>query len=317
MSSVARDSAWRLLGWRRWEPSGPLCLVVHDLAAASPTPADGTILAPSRPVARTGRSTRSRPWDAPSVQRGLTSTASGTQAAYVPTSCRPLRDAQDSRLATIRRRSVCSERTATTWARPGRCESYAHVESDEVASHRNAHPARRRLHELRAERESRRSQPACSPCGWSMSRPRPVPRVVPAMHSYVNSLTFPIPGRGRGRGSARQPRRRDPGERDVGARWARANIVDNVFVGPKDGARLWPPPQAFFGGGNIDQNTKSKPEDHLPAPLPVPGPSAAFSRADARGAGASPRDAIDSCYLDVAAASFLKVRAAPCTMSAP
>jgi hypothetical protein len=46
----------------------------------------------------------------------------------------------------------------------------------------------------------------------------------------------------------------------------------------------------------------------------VPGPAAAFSRADAQDAGAAPRDAIDRCYLEVPAPSFSKVRAAPCAM---
>jgi hypothetical protein len=96
---------------------------------------------------------------------------------------------------------------------------------------------------------------------------------------------------------------------------ARANIVDNVFVGPKDGARLWSRAQAYFGGGNTDQNTGSKPEDHLPAPLPVPGPAAAFSRADAQDAGAAPRDALDRCYREVPSRTFSKVRAAPCAGS--
>ena len=79
-----------------------------------------------------------------------------------------------------------------------------------------------------------------------------------------------------------------------------------------------PPAQAYFGGGNTDQNTDVNPADRLAAPLPVPAPPALFSLADALGAGAVPRDAIDTCYLDLPAPSFSTFRAAPCDQtSAP
>src|SRR4029450_6786341 len=93
---------------------------------------------------------------------------------------------------------------------------------------------------------------------------------------------------------------------------ASANIIGNFFADAHDGARLWPPAQAYFGGGNIDQNAGSNPADHLAAPLPVPAPPAAFSLAQALGAGAVPRDAIDTCYLHGPVPSFANVRAAPC-----
>jgi WD40 repeat protein len=93
---------------------------------------------------------------------------------------------------------------------------------------------------------------------------------------------------------------------------ARANIIGNFFADAHDGARLWPPAQAYFGGGNTDQNPGTTPADHLSAPLPVPAPPAAFSLAQALGAGAVPRDAIDTCYLHLPAPSFSNFRAARC-----
>lgn len=93
---------------------------------------------------------------------------------------------------------------------------------------------------------------------------------------------------------------------------ASANITGNFFADPRDGARLWPPAQAYFGGGNTDQNTDVNPAEHLSAPLPVPAAPAMFSRADALGAGAVPRDEVDTCYLGVPAPSFSKLQAAPC-----
>jgi WD40 repeat protein len=97
---------------------------------------------------------------------------------------------------------------------------------------------------------------------------------------------------------------------------ASANIIGNFFADAHDGARLWPPAQAYFGGGNTDQNTDANPADHLAAPLPVPAPPAAFSLQKVLGAGAVPRDAIDTCYLDLPAPSFSTFRAAPCDRTA-
>jgi hypothetical protein len=93
---------------------------------------------------------------------------------------------------------------------------------------------------------------------------------------------------------------------------ASANIIGNFFDGARDGTRLWPPAQAYFGGGNTDQNTDANPADHLSTPLPVPAPPGEFSRAQALGAGAVPRDAIDTCYLNVPVPSFANFRAALC-----
>jgi hypothetical protein len=93
---------------------------------------------------------------------------------------------------------------------------------------------------------------------------------------------------------------------------ASANIIGNFFAGARAGARLWPPAQAFFGGGNMDQNTDANPADHLAAPLPVPAPPAAVSLQKVLGAGAVPRDAIDTCYLNLPAPSFSNFRTAPC-----
>jgi WD40 repeat protein len=93
---------------------------------------------------------------------------------------------------------------------------------------------------------------------------------------------------------------------------ASANIIGNFFADAHDGARLWAPAQAYFGGGNIDQNLETNPADHLAAPLPVPAPPTAFSLPTVLGAGAIPRDAIDTCYLNVPAPSFSNFRAAAC-----
>jgi WD40 repeat protein len=93
---------------------------------------------------------------------------------------------------------------------------------------------------------------------------------------------------------------------------ASANVVGNFFVGAQDGARLWPPAQAYFGGGNTDQNTGSSAADHLSAALGVPAPPDSFSLEDAQGAGAVPRDAIDTCYVNLPKPSFATFRAAAC-----
>ena len=90
----------------------------------------------------------------------------------------------------------------------------------------------------------------------------------------------------------------------------------NFFDGARDGARLWPPAQAYFGGSNTDQNTDVNPADHLSAPLPVPAAPARFSLAEAERAGAVPRDAIDTCYLNLPAPSFSSFRTAPCDRTA-
>jgi len=98
---------------------------------------------------------------------------------------------------------------------------------------------------------------------------------------------------------------------------ASANIIGNFFADAHDGARLWPPAQAYFGGGNTDQNSETNPADHLAAPLPVPAPVVAFSLGQAQGAGAVPRDAIDTCYLHLPAPSFSTFRAAQCDGTSP
>jgi WD40 repeat protein len=99
---------------------------------------------------------------------------------------------------------------------------------------------------------------------------------------------------------------------------ASANIIGNFFADAHDGARLWAPAQAYFGGRNVDQNTGTDPADHLAAPLPVPAPPAAFSLQSAQEAGAVPPDAVDTCYLNLPAPSFSTFQAASCdATSAP
>ena len=93
---------------------------------------------------------------------------------------------------------------------------------------------------------------------------------------------------------------------------ASANIIGNFFADTRDGARLWPPAQAYFGDGKTDQNPGTDPTDHLADPLPVPAPPGTFSLAQVLQAGAVPRDAIDSCYRRLPVFSFSTFRAAPC-----
>ena len=93
---------------------------------------------------------------------------------------------------------------------------------------------------------------------------------------------------------------------------ASANIVGNFFVGAQDGARLWLPARAYFAGGNTDQNPDSTATDHLAAALGVPAPPDASSLQDAQGAGAVPRDAVDTCYVSLPDPSFAVFRAATC-----
>jgi WD40 repeat protein len=96
---------------------------------------------------------------------------------------------------------------------------------------------------------------------------------------------------------------------------AMANVVGNFFIGPRDGALVWEGGLAYFGGGNVDQHPNTGRD--LSAPLPVPAPSPAFAEADAESAGALPRDAVDSCYLAIAAPSFTTFKASPCAITPP
>jgi hypothetical protein len=98
---------------------------------------------------------------------------------------------------------------------------------------------------------------------------------------------------------------------------ASGNVIGNVFVGPRDGARLWLPATAYFGGGNTDQNPAGAP-DHLAAPVPVPAPPSPSLARDAANAGAQPLDAIDACYMSLPAPSFASFVTASCdTLSEP
>jgi WD40 repeat protein len=92
-----------------------------------------------------------------------------------------------------------------------------------------------------------------------------------------------------------------------------ANIVGNFFIGARDGAMVWEGGLAYFGGGNVDQHPS--PSRELSEPVPVPVASPEFSEDDAANAGALPRDAIDSCYMALAAPSFSAFKASTCAIT--
>ncbi len=76
---------------------------------------------------------------------------------------------------------------------------------------------------------------------------------------------------------------------------------------------VWSSSYAWFGGGNVDQNTGATAAGrHLAAELPVPALPAAFAEDDALAAGAAPRDTVDACYVAMAVHSFASFNAATC-----